>query len=105
MVKVIWHSKAANEYRNALLTGYLEFGEQTSLKLNQKVEHCTKLLAHFPYIGSRVPALDTSSRQIRRLPVHELFVLYYYVDEKKAALHIVSFWNTRRNLKKLSAHT
>ena len=101
MVEVKWHSRAESEYRDALIAGYEEFGSQVSADLSKEVERCTRLLAKFPYIGSRVPELDTPRRQIRRLLVHELFVLYYYVDDKNAVLYIISFWNTRRNLQQL----
>lgn len=73
------------------------FGERVAARFFYEIKAHDSLLETNPYMGQRIPGLDTPRRQFRSLVVHEHYRLIYYVDEKKQLLYVVSLWDTRRD--------
>lgn len=92
-----WQQKARGELTRAVTYCTRTFGKRVAEKFVDLIDHQVSLILLNPYIGQRIPGLDTPRRQLRSLVVHEHYQLIYYVDEKKQQLYIVSLWDTRRD--------
>lgn len=96
-----WKKSAKNELAKAIRYCAKVFGKKVAEKFLDSVDHQVSLLINNPFMGMRVPELDTPRRQFRTLLVHKHFELVYYVDEKKQILYIISLWDVRREPAKL----
>lgn len=96
-VQVMWRNRAVHELDSATNIGRSLFGERVAALFYYRVKSYDALLTTNPYMGQRLPGLDTPRRQFRDLVVHEHYQLIYYIDEKKRQLYIVSLWDTRRD--------
>ena len=59
-------------------------------------------LSIFPYMGPAEESLPGMGRSYRYLRVRPHFKLIYFVDELRAELHVVDFWDTRRDPNQLT---
>ncbi len=102
MVEVIWDDNA-NKKRIAFLSyGIKEFGLQTALKMNERIEDYVESLANNPKMGIVEPLLVHRKRKYRSLVVHKLIKLIYYINESPYRIHIADFWDTRREPSRLA---
>lgn len=103
-VQVVWQKKAIHELDSATNKGRSMFGERVAARFFYEIKAHDSLLETNPYLGQRMPQMDTPRRQFRSLVVHEHYRLIYYVDEKKQLLYVVSLWDTRRDPVSLAYH-
>ena len=78
------------------------FGLKIADKYLDRIQHDIVLLALFPYMGSAEESLPGMGRSYRYLRVRPHFKLIYFVDEPRAELHVVDFWDTRRDPNQLT---
>ncbi len=96
MAEVVW-SKKANRKRIAFLAyGEKEFGRNTAIKMNERIENYVQALAGNPYMGCIEPLLQDRKQTYRSLVVHKLVKLIYSVDEAAGRIRISDLWDTRR---------
>ena len=97
---IIWN-KAKREMDFAYVWCGEYFGLAVADKYLANLQHDIELLSSFPEIGLREPLLEGKSISYRSLSVRPHFKLIYYVDEARAELHIVDFWDMRRDTTRL----
>lgn len=101
-VSVIWRDKAKDGFNKSVQWCVQEFGERVAANFYRRVKQEVGRLAYAPYIGSLELLLPGNVRSYRSLPVRPHFRLIYYVDESQSELHIVDFWDVRRDPKQLT---
>ena len=94
--------KAETQILSAYAWGITEFGVLVADRFLANIQHDIQLLSIYPYIGFIEERLADKSRSYRSLPVRPHFRLIYYVDESQSELHIVDFWDVRRDPKQLT---
>ena len=95
---VIWSHLAELKLADATLYCRKMFGGRIAAKFYRQAKERASLLARFPYIGPLDPDLsDVGQMTYRHLLTHSHFKLIYYVDEVKLEVHVVDFWDTRRD--------
>lgn len=99
---VIWHQKAQQEFDSTLQWCRFRFGERIATKFYRQTKSREKMLSIFPYMGPIEESLSDLPIPYRYLLVHQHFKLIYYVDESQSELHIVDFWDVRRDPKQLT---
>lgn len=101
-MNIIIENKAKQEMDFAYAWCGEYFGLSVADKYLDNLQHNIELLSSFPEIGLKEPLLADKSRPYRSLAVRPHFRLIYYVDEAQAVLHIVDFWDMRRDPRQLT---
>ena len=96
-VSIIWRTVARDKINQSLQWCLNQFGEKIAGKFYQRLKKESNYLSSAPYIGHVELLLSGKSRSYRSLSIKPHFKLIYYINEEKAELHIVDFWDTRRS--------
>ena len=99
--QLIWHNKAIDGFRRAIRYGQEMFGNRVaSLFANQNLKHAN-LLANMPYAGQKELFTIELKHEYRSLVVLSRYKLIYFIDGKQFIVHIVDFWPTENDPKRL----
>ena len=99
---VVWRLKAIRRLDEATTWCYWQFGERVALKFYKEAQRQVTLLELFPRMAPVEELLKHRPLLYRSLSVRPHFKLIYYVDESQSELHIVDFWDVRRDPKQLT---
>ena len=98
---VVWRLKAIRRLDEATTWCYWQFGERVALNFYKEAQRQVTLLELFPRMAPVEELLKHRPLLYRSLSVRPHFKLIYYVDEEKAELHIVDFWDMRQDTARL----
>ena len=93
---IIWE-KAKREIDFAYVWCAEYFGLLVADRFLDHVSHGMEQVASFPYMGLKETLLSGKSRLYRSLFIRPYGRLVYYVDEIRLEVHIVDYWDTRRD--------
>ncbi len=99
--RLIWHDDAINDFRQAISYGKEMFGERVASLFANKIKAHADILTRMPYIGPQESFSVPLKHQYRSLSVHPRYKLIYFVDKTLHCIHIVAFWPTESNPKRL----
>lgn len=92
--KVIWSPRSKEEFGDVLDYLESEFGKNAALKCLEDVESILESIAVFPYLFKAY-----QGQRIRKAVVHKNLSVFYAVTSD--FIELLSFWDNRRNPKKL----
>lgn len=99
--RLIWHDKAIEGFRQAIHYGREKFGERTASLFANQVKKRAEILTDMPFAGPKELFTVPLQHVYRSFVVHRRYKLIYFVDEVLLAVHIVDFWTTESNPKRL----
>lgn len=92
--KIIWSPRSKTEFSDLLDYLESEFGRDIALNCFEDVESILESISVFPYLFKAY-----QGQQIRRAVIHKNLSIFYVV--KSDYIELLSFWDNRRNPKKL----
>lgn len=100
-MRVIWQTPAKVGRDN--VADYIRdyFGAKHRIRFLQEVRHTTKMLRRSPNLGSIDPLFADRPVAYRSIIINGLSKMVYRIDED--VIHIVAFWDTRREPEALAA--
>ena len=102
-MKVIWQTRAKIGRRQVAAYIRKEFGTKRAKKFKEEVDDTVKQLMRSPGIGQIDPLFEDRVATYRSVIINSLNKLVYRVDDD--TIHIVAFWDTRREPTDESAQT
>ena len=93
-MRVIWQEPAKVGRRQVAAYIRKEFGTKRAKKFKQEVDDTVKQLMRSPGIGQIDPLFSDRAMTYRSVIINGLNKLVYRVDND--TIHIVGFWDTRR---------
>ena len=93
-MRVIWHSRAIEGKKQVADYIRREFGLKRKKEFVQEVDKTARMLMSSPNIGSIDPLFADRSIAYRSIIINGLSKMVYRLDNE--AIHIVAFWDTRR---------
>lgn len=99
MYRVVWTTKAEISYLNALkFTIKINESSSYANKIIDEVEKSEKLLIKSPFMGVQIS--DFYEKKLRKITILKNYSLLYRIYDD-CNIHIIYFWDNRRNPKKL----
>ena len=102
-MKVQWAERARMQRDEVVNYIGRQFGAKRKYKFKQEIRDTTNLLKHSPGIGQIDPLFEDRATTYRSVIINGLNKLVYRVDDD--TIHIVAFWDTRREPTDESAQT
>ena len=99
-MNIIWSESALDVFSATADYVQENFGDIACAKFIQKVKHTADILSCNPGIGIIEPRLSKASIKYRSINADGINRIVYFVEED--CIHIVDFWNMRRNPKTLA---
>ena len=96
-MKIIWQTQAADSYRQVAHYISARFGRKARREFMQRVKDAERLIKRNPNIFPIDPLYADSPVPYRSIVINGLNKLVYRVDDD--VIHIVDFWDTRREPK------
>ena len=95
-MKIHWYSRAENSRDQ--VGDYIreQFGSRRMNKFLHSVERTVKMLKRHPEIGPIDPLFADRATTYRSVVVDGLSKMVYRYDEDEKTIHIVAFWDCRR---------
>ena len=75
----------------------LNFGFRIADRFLTRVEEAIRLLGAYPNMGSIDERLANGPHSYRSFPFRPHHRIIYYVNEFEEVLHVIGFWDTRRD--------
>ena len=94
--KIQWTEHALEELKETFEYLELNWTERESRKLSEKIEHVIKLISDNPFLFP-----ESEDVKVRKAVVHKLNTIYYRENSTNQSVEILSFFNNRKNPKKL----
>lgn len=102
-MKVIWQSNAKKGRAQVSSYIYRRFGIQSLKKFKQEVDQTVKMIMLHPNIGILDPLFADRVLSYRSVVINGLSKMVYFIGDD--AIHIVAFWDTRREPKNQAQQT
>jgi len=99
--RLIWHNEAIDAFRRAICYGQEVFGDRVASLFASQILKQADLLVNMPYIGQKEAFTIKLKHEYRSLVVHSRYKLIYFIDDKLLTVHIVDFWPTENDPKRL----
>lgn len=96
-MRIIWHSQAKKGRRQVAEYIRKRFGIQRVKIFRQDVDQIAKTLMQYPNLGPIDPLFNDRPVTYRSVVINGLSKMVYRVDDED--IHIVGFWDTRREPK------
>ena len=103
MMKAIWHTQAKEDMKQIASYIRRQFGIKRKKEFMQEVDQTVRMLMSNPNIGRIDPLYANRPEAYRSVIINRLNKLVYRIDND--AIHIVDFWDTRREPKSQAAQT
>ncbi len=97
-MKIIWQSPAKTGRRQVAAYIRRRFGIERVKQFRQEVDQTVQRIMCHPNIGSIDPLFDDRPKTYRSIIINGLSKMVYFIDDE--TIHIVAFWDTRREPKK-----
>ena len=91
---IIWQTEASASFRQIARYIQKRFGRKARLDFTQKVRSAETLMKNQPNVGSIDPLFSDRTIMYRSMIINSLSKMVYCV--KDDAIHIVAFWDCRR---------
>lgn len=104
-MRLVIHAEARKRIRLNYQWCKMRFGERVASRFYEGVLSDVRYLIDFPYLGSEESFLSGKKYRYRSLRVRPHFKLIYFVDEPRVELHVVDFWDTRRDPNQLTINS
>ena len=104
-MKISWHEEAKVGRRQVAKYICKQFGVSRAEKFRQSVDQTVQMIMRHPEIGPIDPLFADRPRTYRSVIVDRLSKMVYRYDEDEKIIHIVAFWDCRREPKALVEQT
>ena len=103
MKRVIWHTQAKEGKKQVADYIRRKFGLKRKKAFMQEVDQAVQMLMRSPNIGSIDPLYSDRASAYRSIIINGLNKMVYLIDDD--TIHIVAFWDTRREPKNQASQT
>ena len=96
-MKISWHDEAKVGRRQVAKYIRKQFGANSAEKFSQSIKQTVQMIMRHPEIGSIDPLFADRATTYRSVVVDDLSKMIYRYDEDEKIIHIVAFWDCRRD--------
>ena len=97
-MRIIWQTPAKVGRRQVTAYIYRRFGIERVKQFRRDVDQTAQMIMRHPNIGSIDPLFENRPNTYRSVIINGLSKMVYFIEGE--TLHIVAFWDTRREPKK-----